>query len=177
MKVSVFLFSFLLATVVSFAQTHAWEWERTPGCTNFFHKNCIASDSSGNIYIGDWKNDFPSGKGAYTFASGGDQRKYTGYFKDGLYSGMGTLIYSNGDKYIGEFKNSLPHGRGSYFNKDGSHYKGPFIAGKRQGYGTFTWTNGEQYIRSKRSTLSVFIQSLTHSPATCACSLPFLVSR
>ena len=48
------------------------------------------TDSQGNIYVGDWKNDLPNGKGVYTVTSG-EQKKYTGYFKDGNYHGIGTL--------------------------------------------------------------------------------------
>ena len=46
----------------------------------------IFTDSKGNIFEGDWKNNFKHGKGV--------------------------LLYNNKDKYEGDWKNNFRHGKG-----------------------------------------------------------------
>ena len=36
---------------------------------------------------------------------------YEGEYKDGVYHGQGTMIYSNRDKYVGEWKDGNEHGQ------------------------------------------------------------------
>ena len=54
----------------------------------------------------------------------GDERKYTGEFKDGKRHGQGTLINPDGSKYIGQWKDGLPNGKGSEMWEDGTKYVG-----------------------------------------------------
>ncbi|MBR2578555.1 MAG: hypothetical protein IKE41_00240, partial [Clostridia bacterium] len=113
-------------------------------------------------YQGNFENDARSGSGI-EFEADGSTIKYTGAFKDGVYSGMGkaytdgNLLYegefANGvyqgqgtlydldmgvARYVGEFKAGLYDGEGTLYDPSTSViiYKGSFSAGKKQGEGT-----------------------------------------
>ena len=66
---------------------------------------------------------------------------YEGEYKDGVYHGQGTMIYSNRDKYVGEWKDGNEHGQGTYTYSDGDTYVyvGEFKDGKFYGQGTITY--------------------------------------
>lgn len=65
------------------------------------------------------------------------KNRYSGFFKDGEYSGEGTLIFYGGDVYIGNFKNDMFSGKGTYiWGETGEKYFGHWENGKRQGIGT-----------------------------------------
>ena len=73
-----------------------------------------------------------NGHGTYTYASG---NIYVGEFKDDKCNGKGTYTYGPkskwaGDKYFGEFKNQKRNGQGTYTYADGSVNKGIFENGK-----------------------------------------------
>ena len=81
--------------------------------------NCFGSwtSSSGNKYVGEWKDDKYNGQGTYTFSSG---EKYVGEYKDNKRHGQGTYTFANGDKYVGEFKDGDYNGRGITYSANGS---------------------------------------------------------
>ena len=81
--------------------------------------------------------------------------KYIGNFKDGKMHGKGTMMFANGRKYIGEWKNGKRNGQGTYLYPTGARYVGGWKDGKRHGQGTAyrkdgsiifkgRWENGEQ---------------------------------
>ena len=61
--------------------------------------NCfgIYTDSNGNKYVGEWKDNSRNGQGTLTYADG---REYVGEFKDGDFNGKGT--YTSKDRTIRE---------------------------------------------------------------------------
>jgi hypothetical protein len=61
------------------------------------------------------------GRGVLEMADGSI---YMGYFKDDFPSGLGVIIYTNGDRYEGELRNGLRYGNGTYFHNDYSVYTG-----------------------------------------------------
>ena len=90
-------------------------------------------------YAGEWKDGDWTGQGTVTWASGkfaGD--KYVGEVKDGLKHGQGTYTFADGEKYVGEFKKVKPNGQGTFTSADGDKYVGEFKNGKQHGQGTFT---------------------------------------
>ena len=79
-------------------------------------KGSFYFNEKGEIYKGNFENDYPNGMGKYFFKNGD---RYEGMFKDGKMHGEGTLHFANGGRYKGEFKNGLRHGKGEYKNELG----------------------------------------------------------
>jgi len=74
------------------------------------------SGSTGDRFIGTYKNGVLIGKATIEFGNGD---KYVGELENDFMHGTGTLTYANGEKYVGEFKNGQPTGNGKYFLADG----------------------------------------------------------
>ena len=91
-------------------------------------------------YIGQWKNDYPHGKGILSISNG----TYTGNFKYGLQSGYGEF---DGPKksYKGFFFDGKRWGEGVCYWADVGNYFGRWKEDKQHGYGVFTWLTGEVY--------------------------------
>jgi hypothetical protein len=66
---------------------------------------------------------------SHSYTNGG---KYVGEFRDGNFSGQGTLTSATGDKYIGEFNDGLPNGPGTQTYNNGDKYVGEFSGGNRK---------------------------------------------
>ena len=81
----------------------------------------IIKYESGNIYIGEKKNN--------------------------LKNGYGIEYYTNGERYEGEFKNDLKDGFGIEYYTDGEKYEGEFKNGFKEGYGIIYFLN-ERYIKA-----------------------------
>jgi len=100
-----------------------------------------------DVYIGKSEANFgctsgdcQNGTGTYSFSSGD---KYVGQFKNGTYNGKGTFYFENGDKYIGDWKNGKFEGTGTYtFSVDQRKYVGQWKDGKYNGEGTMFYSNG-----------------------------------
>ena len=132
----------------------------------------ILIDSSGNKYIGEWKNDLFHGKGILisingdfyqgNFISGRiegngiyysskNKYNYTGDFYNNKFDGKGKIIYEKNDTnniynyYEGDFSVGYMHGEGNLFFTDGSYYKGDFDKNYFEGDGTFIFQNGRKY--------------------------------
>ena len=97
----------------------------------------------GSKYVGEFRNNKPSGYGTFQWSNGD---KYFGEWKNGKINGNGTRIWKDGRKYMGDFKNDIFHGSGSLFYPDGKRYDGGFLKGKRHGEGTITYADGSSYI-------------------------------
>ena len=131
----------------------------------------ILIDSSGNKYIGEWKNDLFHGKGILisingdfyqgNFISGRievngiyylskNKYNYTGDFYNNKFDGKGKIIYEKNDTnniynyYEGDFSVGYMHGEGNLFFTDGSYYKGDFDKNYFEGDGTFIFKNGRK---------------------------------
>lgn len=79
--------------------------------------------STGKVYVGDFKNNHPNGRGAiqYTAKSNNKITIYDGEFVDGMRHGEGEAIYSNGDIYRGTWVAGVRNGEG-LLKADGEHF-------------------------------------------------------
>jgi hypothetical protein len=117
---------------------------RLPPCptdTNVILTGCYGTRTwpDGGIYVGEWKDDRPNGRGTYTLP---DLLKYVGEWKDGDFNGQGTFTALDGIKYVGEFKDGAENGQGTFTESDGIKYVGEFKDGVENGHGTLYSSNG-----------------------------------
>lgn len=129
----------------------------------------ILIDSSGNKYIGEWKNDlfhglgillskngdfyqgdFIKGKmeGSGVFYSSQCNYNYFGEFLENKFDGKGKITYEGHDLYNyyeGNFSEGYKHGSGNLIYKDGSCYKGNFDKNNFEGNGIFIFADGRKY--------------------------------
>ena len=73
---------------------------------------CSYSWSSGNKYVGEFKNDKLNGPGTFT----GQEFTYEGDWYDDKRHGEGTFTHSNGIEYSGQWNNDQMHGEGEYIS-------------------------------------------------------------
>jgi len=96
----------------------------------------------GGVYEGDWVNKQRTGQGVLIFPTRnvpGASVKYTGEFKEGAFSGFGTLLQTSGVSYVGSWNNGLRNGRGKVVFADGGTYEGDFVNDRRTGRGVLTF--------------------------------------
>tara|TARA_S200000501_G_C20757638_1_gene714635 strand:- start:218 stop:1246 length:1029 start_codon:yes stop_codon:yes gene_type:complete len=101
---------------------------------------------NGDIYVGEYKNNYMSGKGTYTWGKEWSiegwvegSTKYIGEFKEDKLNGKGTITTdSDYIIYKGEFKKGKYHGQGTLTYRNGSKYVGEFKNGQKHGKGTLT---------------------------------------
>ena len=105
----------------------------------------ILIDSSGNKYIGEWKNDLFHGLGILTYEGHDLYNYYEGNFSEGYKHGSGNLIYKDGSCYKGNFDKNNFEGNGIFIFADGRKYKGSWKKNKMDGTGEFTWEDGTKY--------------------------------
>jgi len=92
--------------------------------------------TSGEKYVGEWKDSKLHGQGTYTYANG---NKYVGEFKYGKSDGRGIYYYLasgtewTGDKYVGEWKDGSRNGQGTYSTEVGVIGLGEWADGKPNG--------------------------------------------
>lgn len=79
---------------------------------------------------------------SFSFTSGD---KYIGEWKNGKMNGKGTYIWKNGEKLVGEFRNSNAFNCEGVFHFKGCRYYGAFVNGKKSGYGKLIHDNGNRY--------------------------------
>jgi hypothetical protein len=101
-------------------------------------------------YTGDLINGKRNGDGTMVYPEGHEFKKYDGSWENDLYSGEGSLTWSNGDKYIGKWKDGKRHGKGSMtFSKNNSEgylkYEGNWKDNLFSDKGKLTWRNGDVY--------------------------------
>ena len=136
-RLSLLVFAFVLSGT-AFGQSNL------PACkgsdTNRW-SNCFGSwtASSGDKYVGEWKDGKYNGQGTYTFANGD---KYVGEWKDDKRNGQGTITFADGKKYVGEYKDDMPNGQGTGTFANGEKYLGEFKDGNSHGQGITYSVNG-----------------------------------
>ena len=110
-----------------------------------FWTNCVGTItySSGQKYVGEYRDDKPNGQGTWTYPDGA---KYVGEHKDGNKHGQGTYTHPNGEKYVGEFRDDKSNGQGTYTFPNGQKYVGEYKDDKKHGQGTYTFPSGEKYV-------------------------------
>ena len=90
-----------------------------PSNQNAHWHNCFGTSTwtSGNEYVGEWKDNAKTGQGTYTWSNGNN---YVGGWKDDKKAGQGTFTWSNGDKYVGEWKDDKKTGQGTFTEAEGT---------------------------------------------------------
>lgn len=91
------------------------------------HGKGICVYSNGNKYSGDWVEGERTGQGEFIWAEAknpGEDQRYVGEFKNGLFEGKGTLYIVGGEYYEGTFKNNEFDGEGAYYKADKTYVKG-----------------------------------------------------
>ncbi|XP_044271298.1 MORN repeat-containing protein 3-like [Tribolium madens] len=101
----------------------------------------------GDKYIGEWRNDFKTGKGALLTRH---RQLYEGDFEDGFRHGFGVLAYLHENnffllEYRGNWRRGKMHGFGLRRYRDGGVYIGDWKNGKRHGYGLMWYPGGDFY--------------------------------
>jgi len=125
----------LISVIILFLITNANSQCLSGNCNNGYG---LKKYKDGTIYVGEWWNDTPSGKGTVIWSDGSI---YVGDFSKGMYSGNGTLVNQQ-TLYVGEFFKNEPNGFGSLFSNPGHMYVGNFTEGKMNGQGFFQHKNG-----------------------------------
>ncbi len=72
--------------------------------------------------VGCISGDCKNGKGTYIYKDG--DAKYVGQFKNEMPSGQGAVYYANGERYVGEWENGSFYGKGTLFLTDGTEVTG-----------------------------------------------------
>jgi len=120
-----------------------------PSGQNQYYDNCFGSSEMENgRYVGEWRNNSPSGHGTYTYYNGD---KYVGGHRNGVKHGIGTYYWEtgefSGDKYVGEWRNGDRHGWGTYtYPRLGEEYEGEWRSGNKHGQGTNFYGDGAKYV-------------------------------
>jgi len=69
---------------------------------------------------------------------------FRGEWKDDFASGLGILHYANGDVYNGQWLNDRRHGHGLFTSaEDGKRYEGQWLNGMRHGEGMLMMKDGD----------------------------------
>lgn len=93
----------------------------------------------GGTYYGPLKNGVFEGVGKLVFADG---TIYQGNFVNGMIHGTGTFYYTDGRVYTGEVNNGQITGYGQFKYADKTVYIGQFFNGNPHGYGKVVYSNG-----------------------------------
>lgn len=98
---------------------------------------------NGDVYEGDFLNDFCHGEGRLrTF----DGDVYSGSFIEGKKCGYGVLKRANGNVYKGMWMNDRRHGKGQFTWITGQTFEGEYVNGKRHCLtGVMVFPNGDRY--------------------------------
>lgn len=94
----------------------------------------------GSVYMGEWKNNLPHGKGRLQSLTQNNQKEfYDGDWVAGQMQGRGRQEWKDGTCYEGSFNTGRKHGKGIFTWPDGNKYEGEYKEDLRDGFGTFWW--------------------------------------
>lgn len=120
----------------------------------------------GEMYEGEFKNNFKNGYGKITYAPDNKNEAdyYFGQFKDGKEHGKGKFAWRNGDVYDGEFQNGFKSGNGTYMYTNGKKYEGQFLKDNFNGFGKLTYeeNNGDKDKFGPNYYVEIFKDDLYH---------------
>jgi hypothetical protein len=97
---------------------------------------------NGYVYEGSLSNNLFEGEGKLSTPD----QEYTGSFREGVYSGHGTLLFKGGATYTGDFAAGAFQGKGRFETPDASVFEGEFKEGKFEGAGTFERHQGGRHV-------------------------------
>jgi hypothetical protein len=97
---------------------------------------------NGDVYTGEWLDDYPHGKGKFTYANG---EVYEGEWLERQRHGKGKFSGVNGEFYRGEWFKGKRHGQGKYTFSNNEVYEGGWVNGMQSGLGKYTNANGDVY--------------------------------
>ncbi len=86
--------------------------------------------ANGDVYVGEWTNDFRHGKGKHTLVSG---EVYDGQWVNNFRHGKGKITFANQNVYEGDFVLGIQHGKGKETLADGSSL-GRYVFGSEISY-------------------------------------------
>jgi hypothetical protein len=112
-KLAFTFFISILITIISSAQTPQSNYPKNGFGTKVW--------SDGNVYVGNFKDSIPNGKGKLYDQNG---FLYEGDFVNDHFSGFGKVKYTSGDAYEGQFENDFRNGKGNFRTNDGATYVG-----------------------------------------------------
>eukprot|EP00913_Durusdinium_trenchii_P033896 g31728.t1 len=98
--------------------------------------------SNGSTYEGQWKMEVQDGHGVEKLVDGS---VFEGQFKNGDKSGKGKFTWNTGGSYEGDFDANDMHGEGRYQWSDGRSYTGHCVRNHMGPFGTMKWTDGRCY--------------------------------
>lgn len=93
----------------------------------------VYMDEIGNEYEGQFKNGVYDGYGTMLYS---DSTMYEGTWVNGVREGNGKIYWNSGCLYVGEMHNDLMHGSGYMLYPMGDYYYGDFKEGQITGFGT-----------------------------------------
>ena len=101
-------------------------------------------------YTGDWENGKHEGRGFMSWGEDGEgisakAARYTGSFKHGYRTGLGSESIPGHGVYAGEWQADKRAGRGTFKWDNGNTYDGEWAADQRSGIGLFVWANGRRF--------------------------------
>lgn len=94
-----------------------------------------------SFYEGDWYYNKIEGKGKLKDIYG---NVFEGEFKDNFKNGLGKCYYANGMRFEGHWYNNIPE-KGELFLRNGTHYEGEWRDDRFSGVGTIRYNNGDIY--------------------------------
>lgn len=94
----------------------------------------------GSIYMGEWLDNLPHGKGRLqSYTESVSKEYYDGEWKLGQMDGKGKQQWRDGTVYEGYFSKGQKDGKGVFSWPDGNRYDGEYKSDLRHGFGVFTW--------------------------------------
>jgi len=102
----------------------------------------VSYNADGSIYEGEWKNGLYSGIGRLVFA---EDHMYEGEFKEGKFEGEG-IYWLEGFRYKGQWLLGYAHGAGLEVNEGKFSYEGEYIRGVKTGKGTMKFYKEGTYV-------------------------------
>eukprot|EP00898_Chlorokybus_atmophyticus_P009134 jgi/Chlat1/9221/Chrsp98S08478 len=97
---------------------------------------------NGDVYVGEWKEGKPHGKGKYDWA---DRSWYDGDWIEGQQYGRGSYAWASGAKYEGDWVDGYMQGMGTYIAVDGASYIGSWLKDQKHGLGIKRYSSGDVY--------------------------------
>ena len=160
----------LICAALMLSASEAWALPNCPSNLNAIWTNCVGTITyaSGDIYVGEWKDNKRNGQGTITYVNGAT---YVGEFKDDKRNGQGTFTFADGPTYVGEWLDNKRHGQGTATYADGTVEEGIWENGE------FKYANRAEppvVSETKPRNMSAFNFSTKMAEERCICECEYL---